>query len=41
MAAADPRQEIEARVLALVEHEVEQDAGDTLLLEQGHGVGRR
>src|SRR6266568_8794075 len=41
MTAADPRQQVEARIFAFIEHEVEQYAGDALLLEKRHGVGRR
>ncbi len=38
--AANPGQEVEAGVLALVEHEVQEHAGDPFPLEEDHGLGR-
>jgi len=41
MVSANPGQQVEARFLALVEHEIEQDARDPFPLKQIHGVRRR
>ena len=41
MVLADPRQQLESRVLPLVEHEVQQHRGDALVLEQVACFGSR